>query len=156
MKHRSHAGAIFLLLLLLAGCATREPGPQELQSKRFETTPGKAVVYLFRDRLDFSRAPVSLMLDGQGLGGTYAGTYYRLELAPGRHRVAGFADDSGAFEFTVAAGRLYFFRHSVSRFMGFDRSAFFPVDETQGRYAVLQYEYLGNNGIPVGTQPLIR
>lgn len=134
-----------LLVCIISGCATREPGPQELQSKRFETKPDKAVVYLYRDRLDFSRAPVSLMLDGQGLGGVYAGTYYRLELAPGRHRVAGFAGDSGAFEFTAESGRLYFLRHSVSRLMGFERSVFFPVNETQGRAAVMQYEYLGNN-----------
>ena len=28
--------------------------------------------------------------------------------------------------------------------MGFDQSFFFPVSEAQGRNAVLQYEYLGN------------
>ena len=63
-----------LLLCLLASCATREPSPQEIQSKRFATMPDKAVVYLYRDRLDFSRAPASLRLDGQGLGATYAAT----------------------------------------------------------------------------------
>jgi len=132
-----------ILISVLAGCATREPSPQEIQSKRFEIRPDMAVVYLYRDRLDFSRAPASLMLDRQGLGSTYEGTYYRLELAPGRHRIAGFAGDAGAFEFTAEPGRLYFLKHAVSRFMGFDQSYFFPVSEAQGRNAVLQYEYLG-------------
>jgi len=129
---------------MLAGCATREPGPQEIRSKKFEAIPDKAVVYIYRDRLDFSRAPVSLMLDGQGLGSIYAGTYYRLELAPGGHRIAGFAGDAGVFEFAAAPGRLYFLKHSVTRITGFDQSFFFPVGEEQGRNAVLQYEYLGN------------
>jgi hypothetical protein len=145
MKYRSVTSAVVILLLLLAACATREPSPQELQSKRFETKPDQAVVYLYRDRPDFSRVVASLTLDGQGLGSLYPGTYFRLELAPGRHRVAGFAGDSGMFEFTVEAGRLYFVRHTIGSLIGFDRSVFFPVNEAQGRYAVLQYEYLGNH-----------
>ncbi len=145
MRHRSHASTLVLVALLLAGCATREPGPQELLSRQFETKPDKAAVYLYRDRPDFSDVVASLTLDGQGLGSLYPGTYFRLELAPGTHRVAGFAGDSGGLEFAVEAGKLYFFRHSVSRVMGFDHSVLFPVNAAQGRYAVLHYEYLGNN-----------
>ena len=144
MRSRSTATTVFFLVVALAACATREPSPQ-LQSKKFETKPDQAVVYLYRDRPDFSRVVASLTLDGQGLGSLYPGTYFRLEIAPGTHRFAGFAGDSGVFEFTVAAGRLYFVRHTLSSLIGFERSVFFPVNEGQGRYAVLHYEYLGNH-----------
>lgn len=128
---------------MLAGCATREPSPEELRSKRFEALPDKAVVYLYRDRPDFVDRPASLTLDGLGVGSTHPGTYYRLELAPGRHRIAGFAGDAGIFEFNAAAGKLYFVRHIVSRLLVFDQSLFYLVSEEQGRNAVLRYEMLG-------------
>jgi hypothetical protein len=131
------------LLLLLAGCATREPSPQDLQAKRFEAISDKAVVYLYRDRADFSGAPSGIMLDGQALGSTYLGTYFRLELVPGRHRIAGFAGDAGRFEFDTQPGKLYFVRQTVSRMLGFDQSFFYQVGEDQGRNAVLRSELLG-------------
>jgi len=140
---RSTTFLAYLLLLVLAGCATREPSPEELRSKRFEAIPDKAVVYLYRDRLDFTNAPASLTLDGQPLGSTYQGTFFRLELAPGQHRIAGFAGDSGSFVFSAEAGKLYFVLQIVSRFLGFDQSLFYLVSEEQGRDAVLRYEMLG-------------
>lgn len=82
-------------------------------------------------------------MDGQGLGSLYAGTYYRLELAPGTHRIAGYAGDSGVFELAVTAGGLYFVQHTLTRTGGFDRSIFFRVNGAQGRAAVQNYEYLG-------------
>ena len=98
--------ATVLLALALTACMTREPSPQEIRSKRFETLPDKAVVYLYRDRIDFVDNPASFTLDGAHQGATYRGTYFRLELAPGRHQLAGFAGDTGHFEFAVEAGRL--------------------------------------------------
>ncbi|MDP2707848.1 MAG: DUF2846 domain-containing protein [Burkholderiales bacterium] len=143
MKYRSITRGLFCLLLLLAACATREPGPEELRSKRFETVPDKAVVYLYRDLLDFSNNPTTLTLDGQSLGSTYPGTYYRLELPPGRHRIAGFAGDAGAVVFDTQPGKLYFMRHVVSRLLAFDQSFFHFVGEIQGRNSVSRYELLG-------------
>lgn len=143
MKYRFTICGVFFLLLLLAACATREPGPEELRSKRFEAIPDKAVVYLYRDRPDFVNNPAGLTLDGQSLGSTYPGTYYRLELAPGRHRIAGFAGDAGVVVFDTQPGKLYFVRHIVSRLLRFDQSFFHFVSEAQGRNSVSRYELLG-------------
>lgn len=137
--------ATVLLALALTACVTREPSPQEIRSKRFETLPDKAVVYLYRDRIDFMDNPASFTLDGAHQGATYRGTYFRLELAPGRHQLAGFAGDIGHFEFAVEAGRLYFIRHTVSRFRGTELSHFQPVPADYGRQAILPYEL---NGAP--------
>ena len=137
--------ATVLLMLALAACVTREPSPQEIRSKRFETLPDKAVVYLYRDRIDFSDNPASFTLDGAHQGATYRGTYFRLEMAPGKHRIAGFAADIGHLDFITEAGRIYFIRHSVTRLHNFDLSVFQIVPAEYGRPAVLQYEM---NGTP--------
>ena len=129
-----------MLALALGGCVTREPSPREIQSKRFDTLPDKAVIYLYRDRVDFIDSPASFTLDTQHQGATYRGTYFRFEMAPGRHRLAGFSGDIGHFEFDVQAGNLYFIRHSITRIGGFDRSYFQMVPADYGRQAVLQYE----------------
>jgi Protein of unknown function (DUF2846) len=100
----------------------------------------KAVIYLYRDRVDFTDGAPGVMLDGQLQGATYRGTYFRFEVAPGRHRLEGYAGDSGRYEFNTEAGRIYFIRQSVTRLVGFDLSFFQPVAPEYGRAAVLQYE----------------
>ncbi len=132
-----------VLIVLLAACAARPPSPADLQAKRFESIPDKAVVYLYRDSPDFSNVPATFLLDGQQQGSTYEGTYYRLELAPGRHLIAGFAGDGGRFAFDTQPGRLYFIRQSVSRFGPFHQSYFAMVGEREGREGVLRSELLG-------------
>jgi hypothetical protein len=129
-----------LLAGALAGCVTREPTPQEIRSKNFEAVAGRAVVYLYRDRPDFVDAAVGIMLDDEYRGTSYRGTFHRFELAPGRHRLSGYAGDIGTLEFAAEAGRIYFIRHAVTRLRGIERSVFQPVSTETGRPAVLQYE----------------
>jgi hypothetical protein len=83
------------------------------------------------------------MLDGQQQGTTYVGTYYRLEIPPGRHRIAGFAGDSGRLDFDTEAGKLYFIRQAVSWFFAFPRSYFQLVSDAQGRNGVYRAQLLG-------------
>jgi hypothetical protein len=136
--------AVLIILLFVTGCVTRAPSPQDLQAKRFETIPDKAVIYLFRDLPDLSDSQISFTLDTQFQGTTYPGTYFRLELAPGRHRLAGFAGDAGSFEIDTLPGKLYFVQiQATVRFFGIDQSRFNLVSEDRGRRAVLQYELTG-------------
>lgn len=133
---------LVLLLLLLTACAARPPSAADLEAKRFAPLADKAVVYLYRRYPDFSDRPASFTLDGQFHGSTYPGTYYRLELAPGVHRIGGFASDAGAMQFQVEAGRLYFVRQIVGRML-FDQSFFALVNEHEGRDGVLRSELMG-------------
>ncbi len=133
---------VLLIALLLAGCVQLPPSPQDIQAKKFESLPDKAVIYLFRTQPDLTRDGASIMLDDRMLGTTYPGTYFRLELAPGQHRIAGFSGDSGNFEFIVEPGRLYFIEQSVMRFIGPDRSLFRRVSEDRGRQSVLRSELI--------------
>jgi hypothetical protein len=142
--------AFFLRFLLAfavlhaAGCAPLPPSPQDLEAKRFEPLPDKGVVYLFRALPDFVDDGAPITVDGMMQATTYPGTYLRLELDPGRHRIAGFASDAGASEFEVQAGEIRFLQQTVIRsFIGPARSQFRPVPDSYGRQAVLQYELVG-------------
>ena len=80
-----------LLVLLLAGCVQLPPSPQDIQAKKFESaTPDKSVIYIVRAPMD-SREGGTISLDDNAQVTTYAGTYYRWEVAPGPHRIAGYA-----------------------------------------------------------------
>ena len=136
----------FLLLaaLALASCAPLPPSPQDLEAKRFEPAPGKAVIYLVRDMPDISREAASVMIDDNLMGSTYPGTYFRWVVDPGRHVIRGYAGDAGATALDVAPGGVYFVQQSFTRgFTGFGHSFFRPIPESYGRSAVLRGELAG-------------
>ena len=135
---------MLLVALFLAGCAPLPPSPQDIEAKRFEHVPGKAVIYLFRDYQDFTDEVSTVMLDDQMMGSTYRGTYFRWVVEPGRHQIRGYAGDAGTFTIDAAPDRMYFIQQSVSRmFHGFAQSFFRPVPETYGRAAVMRGELVG-------------
>ena len=89
-------------LLALHACAPLPPSPADLKAKRFEPVPDKGVIYLFRSEPDFIDDGAPVTVDGNLQGTTYPGTYLRLELAPGRHRISGFAGDAGWIDVAAA------------------------------------------------------
>ena len=135
---------LLVAALALAGCAPLPPSPQDLEAKRFESVPGKAVIYLVRDMPDISREAASVMLDDNLMGSTYPGTYFRWVVEPGRHQIRGFAGDAGAITLDVAPGAIYYVQQSYSRgFTGFGQSYFRPIAEPYGRGAVVRGELVG-------------
>jgi hypothetical protein len=105
--------AVLATVALLAGCTAMAPAPQS-SAPRAESSPGKAVVYIVRTRPDLSYLAAPLVVDDRMIGASYAGTYFRLELAPGRHRISGYAQDNGAMTVDVQPDRVYFIQHTVS------------------------------------------
>jgi len=130
-----------LSIFMLAGCVTPlPPTPQDLQAKRFETLPDKAVIYIVRPDPDLSNAPATISLDDVATITTYEGTYYRWEADPGRRLIRGFAGHMGQIAFLTEAGRLYFVQQRVSGFMRFGESFFALMPEPHGRAAVIRAE----------------
>lgn len=135
---------LLFLVLVLAGCAPLPPSPADLEAKRFEPVPGKAVIYVVRDYPDISREAATVMLDDNMMGSTYPGTYFRWVVEPGRHQIRGFAGDAGSMTLDVAPDRMYFIQQSYSRgFTGFGHSFFRPIPEPYGRGAVVRGELAG-------------
>jgi hypothetical protein len=139
-----HRLAPFVLALLLAACAPLPPSPQDIAAKRFEPVAGQSVIYLVRTYPDFTRDAATLWLDDRVMGSTYPGTYFRWVVPPGRHKIAGFAGDSGYIVLDTAPGQLYFVRQTVGHVFGISvQSHFQPVDDNWGRGAVMNSELAG-------------
>jgi hypothetical protein len=104
---------LLMIVLFLTGCAAQlPPSPEDIQAKRFESVPGKAVIYIVRNTVD-SIHHSSLSLDGLATITTHPGTYYRWEVNPGTHRITGFAGSNELLTLQAEAGRLYFVQHTV-------------------------------------------
>src|SRR6185295_7389066 len=102
------------LVLALAGCVQLPPTPQEIQAKRFEPVAGQTVIYIVRDYPDLNDNPATLTLDNAAGVTLYPGTFYRWEVPAGKHRIAGFAGDSGVINLDTAPGRVYYVQHRLS------------------------------------------
>lgn len=132
-----------LLVLLIAGCVQLPPSTQDIQAKKFESAPDKAVIYIVRAPMD-SREVGTISLDDNAQITTFSGTYYRWEVAPGPHRIAGYAGEAGLVKLDAQAGKIYFVRHTVR---GTQRSGWLftnlqQIDEQDGRKLVMQSQLL--------------
>jgi hypothetical protein len=103
---------VLLLALLLAGCAQLPPSPADIQAKRFESVPDKAVIYVVRTPMD-SWEPSGLALDSVSQITTHRGTYYRWEVTPGTHSVTGLGFGVASVTLTTTPGKIYFLEHTV-------------------------------------------
>lgn len=104
---------LLLIVPLLAACAAQlPPTPEDIQAKKFEAVPGKAVIYIVRNSVD-SIHHSTLSLDGLATITTHPGTYYRWEADPGTHRITGFAGSNDELTIQTEAGRVYFVQHTV-------------------------------------------
>jgi len=54
---------LLVVAVMLAGCVQLPPTPQDIQAKKFEGVPDKAVIYIVRDLPDFSDRPATIWLD---------------------------------------------------------------------------------------------
>lgn len=103
---------ILVLALLLAACAQLPPSPEDVQAKKFDSVPGKSVIYLVRSPLDSSESS-GLILNDRMLLTTFPSSYQRLEVEPGTHRIAGFGFATESVTLTTQAGKVYFLEHTV-------------------------------------------
>ena len=126
-----------IVAALLAGCAQLPPTPQDLQAKKFEALPDKAVIYVVRDSQDFSSVQAKISIGDKLLLTTYPGTYYRWEVPAGKHTITGYAEDIGTITVQVERGRIYFVQQRVSG-LRMPSSSFYLVNEPEGRAAVMR------------------
>ena len=125
-------------LALLSACAPMTPPLQTAGSARVEGAPGKAVVYVVRTNPDLSYLTATIVFDDTMIGSTHAGTYFRIEAAPGRHRISGYAEDNGSMVLDLQPDRVYFIQHTVSgSWRATNPHSFFSVmDEGRARAAI--------------------
>ena len=129
---------IIALILTLAGCTQLPLTPADIQARKFEAVPDKAVIYLVRDNPDSSEAEAPISLGDTVRLTTYPGTYYRWEVAPGTHRIMSFGGDTGRISVQAERGRIYFVQQRVVGMRLAPDSTFELVSESAGRTVVLR------------------
>jgi hypothetical protein len=135
---------LFLLLLVFGACAPLPPTPRDIEAKRFENVQGQSVIYLVRPYPDASSQGATLWLDDRVMGSTFPGTYFRWVVPPGRHRIAGYAGDSGNIVLDTAPGAVYFVSQNFGRPFGFSGQSYFQLlDPAAGRSMVMQSSLSG-------------
>ena len=127
---------LLLAVALLAGCQLPLT-PEDLEARKFEAVPGKAVIYLFRTSLDHSSRPGQISL-GDIVLKTYPGTFFHWVVEPGARRIEGFGPDAGNITVQAEAGRIYYVRQQTTPFSRMPISHFFLVNENEGRAEVLR------------------
>jgi hypothetical protein len=131
-------------ILLVGACAPLPPTREEVEAQRFEPVAGQSVIYIVRPYPDASSQPTPLWLDDRVMGSTYPGTFYRWVVAPGRHRIAGYAGDSGRIDLETAPGGLYFVFQSFGRPFGLSGISYFQqLDPSTGAALVRQSRLAG-------------
>lgn len=128
----------FLLIatLMLAGCVQLPPMPGDAAAKQFIPVSDRAVIYIARHRMERDFV-TPIMLDDEMMGSTYRGTYMRLVVPGGMHRISGFAADSGLIQLQTVPGQIYFINQTTSGFRSLQRSSFELVDAKYGQSVVL-------------------
>jgi hypothetical protein len=137
----------FLLIpifLVIAGCVQIPPSPQEIQAKRFESAPGKAVIYVVRGHPDLYGGHGSLALDDTVMFTTMAGNFFRWEVTPGAHRIVGMGPDLSRMTINAEAGKIYFIQHVVTGYRGSTYGGSLHVlSEREGRLMVQRATLIG-------------
>lgn len=99
--------SIVAVAALLGGCASvaMAPSSADTAAKTFQTTPGKANIYIFRDETFGAAIHLPVALDGNSIGSTAAKTYFLVTVDPGSHTIS-----SGDSKVTLdtEAGKNYF------------------------------------------------
>ncbi|MBV9008825.1 MAG: DUF2846 domain-containing protein [Verrucomicrobia bacterium] len=117
------------------GCASvpKASSTEDLQAKTFQTKPGVANLYVYREPGLLLGAAVGwdVNLDGRTLGLLTIGTYIFSEVQPGQHTLSRLQTVK---PIRLEAGRNYFFRLAPS--LAASETKFVEVPETKGRTAV--------------------
>jgi hypothetical protein len=134
---------ILAAALTMAACAM--PAQPDPRSVRIESTPGVAVIYVVRSNPDIGPLPAQLVLNDWPFCATYPGTYVRLEVPAGRHRITGYGHDNGAITLQTQADRVYFVQQQVGGNWRANspHSFFHLIDEARARAAMAGAQRMG-------------
>lgn len=146
-------GALALVTLLFAGCASTPQAPRDsdAEAKQFGTHPGFSTLYVYRSRFDRLEDPTVVYLDERIIGQTLPGAYFRIDTVPGRHVLAGIGPDAGRITVETRPGVLYFVELTVVE----GQSHFGLVPDEVGRKTILGCCALLENWAP-GQRPLLK
>jgi hypothetical protein len=112
--------------------ATADP-LADANARLFKPVPGKAVIYLMRDRGTVWKREVPVYLDGREVGSSVPQSYFRWEVEPGTHVLISETSPPAVLEVSTQPGGVYYVWQDLNP--GFLRgpSELRQVDETTAR-----------------------
>ena len=145
--------ALILSLALLAGCAStpQAAAERDAEAKQFVSHPATAAIYVYRNDWNAADDDSVLYVDHRLIGATLPGTYFRVDVQPGKHVLRGFGYDAGQLEIDVRPGEIYFVLLKVLN----GTSRFAWRDAEVGRRELLDCCAMLENWVP-GQRPLFR
>ena len=139
MSLRLTAAAV--VALALVGCASVPMGDpaQDASLKTFQAAPaGKAGLYVYRNETFGAAVKLNLAVDGQALGSSASKTYFYKELAPGKHTVTSYGENTDTLDFEAIAGKLYYVWQEVKMGLFAPRTQLHLATEKDGQSGVLE------------------
>lgn len=125
-------------VLALGGCAQAPFASPENDAlaKLLGPVPDKAVVYVFRNEAASAPWPIHVTLDQKDMGATAANTYFRWEVAPGRHILVSETENKAPLVLDTQAGRVYYVWQEISMGIFQPRSTLRTVDQATAEIAL--------------------
>src|SRR5687767_8268871 len=106
------AAATAGLIIALGGCASvPEAAPaRDAEARQFETRPGAAALYVFRNDFPSSQKLEDsvLYIDDRLIGAPLPGTFFRIDLLPGTHELHAYGYDRGSLKIRARDGEAHF------------------------------------------------
>jgi hypothetical protein len=124
--------------LAVSGCASVPLTDKEADeaAKTFETKPGLANIYVYRNESYGAAVKLPVYLDGVKMGATAADTYMMLRVHPGRHTLVSNPEKDVPLHIVAVAGHNYFVWQEVKTGVRRARSELHLVDEAEGKEGV--------------------
>ena len=145
MNLRSGYLGIFLIILIMSGCATL-PTPDEMKADivSFELPklpePGKAIVYVERPSSLGGLIRFNVFVDDKEapseMGYTRGSQYIYFNLQPGDHQILSKAENWAAINVTAKAGDIIFIQQEPTMGVFIARNNLFIQQEYEGKYHV--------------------
>lgn len=126
-----------LAILVVSGCAGIKKAPDALdaEAKQFQPKSDVAQVYVYRNETLGAALSMPVTVDGKLAGNTGPNSFFKFDLAPGKHAFTSQGDES---EITIdtEAGKLYFVWQEVKMGMWSGGSKLQLVDAKKGMKGV--------------------
>ena len=132
---RLAVGAAAFALCACASVPMARP-ERDLEAKRFEVPPDRALLYVYRDETFGSAIKLTVVVDGQHVGDTAAHTFLLVPVAAGRHEVVSKSEKDSTVELTAQNGKAYFVWQEVKMGLFAARSELHVVPADEGTKAV--------------------
>jgi len=152
MMRLASLSIIFLITLVLLGCATTSKAPSEKseEAKSFEAPENKGSVFLYRTgRVVGAAGQLGVKVNGIDAGGTGPSPFFRWDLNPGTYTfLSSTGESSATVQLNVEAGEVYFIRQDARMGISSGRVSMEEVDSNKGRNEVKDCKLLVSSYIP--------